>query len=306
VKGISFDPRQTSRVRLQIGPEAQLLSVCGQDAEGELPLASLTVCYEDISMGDSFTDWIVLKGSQKVTIQLTPIWGADGSVEGGRVEVRYVETQPIRLIRWLAQRLRFWLTLPLQPDQASAHWLPPSWSWVGRLSAMVVIIAIMAMVIGYRFYPLPEPPSPPRIGIVRPPEIEPVSPTPAPGPPDSQESASLMARAFWITDQETMVQAIPIERLRSETRPIDLSSREAAVPLSLPIYGPGDQPYTRYRFTLRSGEKPLWPHSLRAPRVVQTRPRHILNVTLFPQRWPRAETHTRQVKRWISPNGASL
>lgn len=72
---------------------------------------------------------------------------------------------------------------------------------------------------------------------------------------------------------------------------IDLSSRQTIVLLSLPIYGPDDQVYPGYRLTLRSGEQPLWQQWLPAPQVVRQMPRHVLQVTLFPQQLPKAESY---------------
>jgi hypothetical protein len=72
---------------------------------------------------------------------------------------------------------------------------------------------------------------------------------------------------------------------------IDLSSRQTIVLLSLPIYGPDDRDYPSYRLTLRSGEHPLWQQWLPAPPVVRQMPRHVLQVTLFPQQLPKAESY---------------
>ncbi|MBI3950854.1 MAG: hypothetical protein HY314_10425 [Acidobacteria bacterium] len=291
IKQASFDPRQTSRFQLEVGPGAEVLEVRGQDAEGELTLAVLLLRSPWLPREEPFRDWIVMEGGQKVTIALTPIRDASQNIERTKVEVSYTEPHPLRALSWLAQRGWFGLT--------EMFGLRPKWFWVGATTVAMALTIMVATLIWFRHLSLPEAPTPPRIELARPPEIEPASPIPPSTPnvsPFPQESSLLIARAGWSMDPETMGQAIPIEALRGEAKPIDLSSRQMTVLISLPIYGPGDQPYTHYRLTLRTGEKSLSQRSLRAPHMVQNMPRHVLSVTLLPGQLPKAEAYELRVE----------
>jgi hypothetical protein len=273
------DLRRTTRVQFHIGPDADVIEVRGQDVVGELSLATLMACYEQIPIGGVFRDSITRGGGQNVTVQLTPTWRADGDVEAARVDVSYAETHPLRALSWLAQRAWF---------GSGTDFSLPKASLIGKVAAALALIIIAVTFIWYRLQPLPGLPTPPRLEIARPPEdVDRGSPR----TPHHEPRTTMLARAAWSLNPETLGQALPIETRRGEAKTIDLSSRQATVLLSLPIYGPGDQAYPHYRLTVRLGERSLWQQSLRAPPVVQNMPRHVLNVTLFPQQLPKAESY---------------
>jgi hypothetical protein len=291
----SFDPRRTARVQFHVGAEAQVIKVRGEDADGEVPLATLIVCADDIPAGEAFRDRIVLEGGQKVTIQLTPIRDASGELEQTRVDVSYAETQPVRAVSWLARRAWFRLIEIVEGSGVVA----PGYSWLvkaGGVAALVVAIAF----IWFQLWPSPELPSPPRAKLPPAPEIGPLSPTPPVTPPvrppSPREPAQLMARLAWNEDPAAVLQAVPIETPRGTSRTIDLSGRETTVLISLPIYNQEGQLYTQYRVSLMAQDESIWQQTLRAPQPAATARAHILTVTVFPQQLPEGNSYRLQAE----------
>jgi hypothetical protein len=303
----TFDPRRTNSVQLDVEPEADLIEVRGEDAEGELLLAALMACCDDIPPGGSFRDWIVLEGGQKVTIQLTPVRGATGDIERAQVEVGYAETKPLRAVVWLAQRA-WWGLMRMSgwadgrmgaeppPTRPYAHMPTPVWSWLGRVSVAVVLMAAVGAFIWYHLRPLPGLPTPPRPEIARPPE-SPAPPVTSPTPPSiPPESPVLMARASWNRDPEAAFRAMRIESARSEGVSVDLSRGQASLLINLPAEDEEGRRYTRYQITLASAAKRLWQHTLRAPVAGASSSAHILEVELYPQQLPKSDSYDLQVE----------
>jgi hypothetical protein len=292
-----FDPRQTTRVQLHIGPEADVLEVRGEDEQGELALATLLVrCYE-IPVGGSFKDWIVLEGGQKVTIQLTPLRDANGDIEGAGVEVSYAETHPLRAISWLAQRAWFGLTEMVKRTREMPHGVGSDWSWLAKVGAAAALLAVVASLLWIQRQPSPpDLPRPPRADIPRPPETQPPAP-PVPTPPPVQEGGSpLMARATWSQDPATALRAIPIESTRDEVARVDVSRDQAMLFISVPADDAASRKYARYRITLGVAEKRFWQQTLRAPDVSLTGRDHIVNVVLFPRRLPERDSYNLRIE----------
>lgn len=304
-----FDPRRTPRIHLSIGAQAQLIEVRGRDEDGELTLATLIVCCDQIPVGGAFQDAIVLEGGQKVMIQLSPTWDTDGDVEGAEVEVGYAETQPLRTLRWLAQRAWFGFLQRTGPGTDGSPVRRPGHVWLSRVGAVVAVI-IAAILLGWlqlRRLPLDLPPAP---EMARPPapEIEPVSPPPSPTPtprlPD--EPPLLMARATWNRDPASALRAIPIETLRGTAAVVDLSRRQTTLLVNLPISDQTGQMYPHYRVTLLASARRLWQQTIRAPNVSVTGRTHVLEVTLFPTQLPKRERYDLQVEGATSAGWRTL
>jgi hypothetical protein len=294
-KQASFDPQRTPQIQLEIGSEADVLEVRSQDAEGELALAVLLVRCDWVPEGESFRDGVVLEGGQKVTIQLTPHKGADGAVEGARVEVSYTETAPLRAIPWLAKRLWFAGMDRLKRDRRDPGLLWPAWSWAGKAGAALAILMIASLALWTQWpSSLPELPPAPRAELPPAQDFEPISPT----PPESQapkETPQLVAQAIWSFDAQVASRALSIEATRAKVPGVDLSGQATTLFLGVPRLDEESRPYIRYRIALVSPEGRLWQRTLRAPTVSLTETGHILKVTLFPQRLPKADWYELQV-----------
>jgi hypothetical protein len=295
-KQASFDPRQTPHFQFEVRPEADVLEVRGQDAEGELTLAVLLLrCYW-IPPGESSLDWVILEGGQKLTVQLTPIRDASGEVEQARVDVRYAETRPIRAVARLAQRAWFGVMDRTSRSKDGSGSVLPRWSWGWTASLAVALMVVAATLIWYRLQPVPELPTPPRAKLPQPPELERVIPMPPVPPPSPEETPVLIARATWSTDPAAALRAIRIEPPRSQAKTIDLSQREATLLLRLPMSDEANQAYSRYRVTLVAQGKSIWQQTLRAPKPAITPRAHILSLSLFSRRLPVSDSYHVQVE----------
>lgn len=302
VEHATFDPRRISSVQLDVEPEANLIEVRGEDAEGELLLAALMACCDDIPPGGSFRDWIVLEGGQKVTIRLTPIWNARGDMERAQMEVRYAETRLLRAVVRLAQRtwsglmwMRGWVdermsTQLKSPTRPHPHTPTPPWSWAGRVAVAMVVMAIVAMFIWMQRQRAPvHLPEPPRAAIPQPPEPAPFHPpAPSPVPPPTPK---LIAQATWSRDRETIAQAISIAATRAGVSRVGLSGQQTTLLIRLSRYDEESQPYRRYQITLVASGKQVWQQTLAAPSVSLTEAEHVLKLTLLPNRFPKAGTY---------------
>ncbi|MCS6804754.1 MAG: hypothetical protein NZ823_06355 [Blastocatellia bacterium] len=302
VQVTTFDPRRTNSVYLDIEPEANLIEVRGEDAEGELPLATLMVCCDEIPPGGYFRDWIVLEGGQKVTIQLTPIRNASGDIERALAQVRYVETKISRAILWQAQhawagflRACGW-PVGRMSDQIKSFKRPhphtplSTCSWMSRVSVALVLAATVVMLIWIQRQRAPvNLPEPPRAAVPQPPEPTP-SPPPAPSPV-SPEAPQPIAQAIWSRDRETIAQAISIAPTRAGVSRVALSPKQTTLLIRLSQYDEESQPYSRYRITLIASGERLWQQTLAAPRDGLTDGEHVLKLILFPTRLPNGDTY---------------
>lgn len=272
----TFDSRRTNRIQFLIGPEAGVIEVRGRDAVGELTLAILIVDYEQIPVGGSFRDSVVHQGGQRVGIQLTPIWDAEGSVEGAQIELSYERA-------WLGWTGR------MRRERETSESPGSSYAWLMKAAAALALIVVALILIWFQLRPSrQEVRAPERAGQPPTEEEKPVSPVTPPAPaeqPPPSKVAPLIARATWSKDPQTALSAIPIEPTRGEIRTIDLSGRQTQILLNLPLYADGLK-YSRYRITLVAADEQLWQQTLPAPAVSLTGNAHILNLALFPQRMP--------------------
>jgi hypothetical protein len=297
-----FDPRETTSVQLHIGPETEVIEVRGEDAQGELALATLLVRWPELPRRGPLTDWIVLEGGQKVTIQLTPSRDEHGDLESARVEVSFAETQPIRAISLWAQQAWLGLTEWRRRSRDVSPGLRPGYSWLAKAAAAVAAVGIIAFafILYQQQRTQIELPTPPRAALPTVPQIEPVSPRspalPPVPPPSGQEPNQLIARATWNMAPDAALGAIRIEGTRSEATAVDLSLTQVTLLISLPVEDDRGQTYSRYRVTLVSAQKPVWTQTLRAPQASPGKRRHILSVVLFPQRLPREGSSAAQVE----------
>jgi hypothetical protein len=294
VERACFDPRRASQIRLNVEPEADVIEVRGSDAHGELVLATLLVRCEQLAPGESFEDWILLEGGQKVTIRLTPIRDADGEVETVQVTVSYAETQPIRAVVWLAQRAGFGLTEKLGSHGQTSGEIKPNYVWLAKAGAVVTLI-VGALVIAWFQFRQQSPPmvSPPRAeqpGMKQQQGAPPTQPSPPSiQPPTPREPASLIARAAWSTDPDAALRAISIERTRSGTPTAKLSPPETTVFVKLPVEDETGRTYSDYRITLVSHGKSIEQQALAAPKLTTAARVHILSVTLLSERLPKSD-----------------
>jgi hypothetical protein len=277
----AFDPRRTWRLHLKIAWDEDLLEVRGEDAEGELVLTTLLIPWSALAPGDSLRDWTVLHAGQKITIEVTPRWDEDGTVQEADVEVRHAETQPLRVMAWLVGRA--WVGVLDAVGKLSGVQVP-RWSWAAA-GGSVIVIVLTTLILWSRLQPLPELPPPPEIQARRLPGVDFVPPSPTPLPREI-----LIARATWST-MERLGQAQRIEETRGGIKPIDLADSDYELLLSLPVYGPERWGYPQYRIALRAAENTISLGPLVAPRISDDRTRHVLAITLFPQRLPKADAY---------------
>lgn len=301
VERVRFDPRQSPQVQLDFDPATDLIEVRGQDAEGEVLLAGLIVCADEIPPGGSFRDSVVLGRGQKITIQLTPIQDADGDVEVIRAEVRYVEAGLMRAIPWLAQRMWVGLTGLFQRRRDTTDGWRPEYDWLAKAATAIALMVAALVLIRLWFPPSPtESPAPPHLAKPPVPETEPGFPpspsTPARPTPSPGGAPVLIARAIWNTDPEAALRAVRIEPTRGESARIDPSRRLTTLLVSLPVADNAGQSFSRYRLTLVSAEKVTWQQVLLAPSAMPNQRRRTVSIDLMAQHLSESERHRLQVE----------
>jgi len=291
----SFDPTRKDRGRFVIGPEAGVIEVRGRDAEGELTLAILIADYDQIPVGAALRDSVVHQGGQKVGIQLTPIWDAEGNVEGGQLEVSFAERDLFGLSRWIEE----------VSESAGS-----SYAWLMKAGVALALILVALILIWFQLRPSHRQVGPPEQAEQPPTKeekpVSPVGPPPPPEQPPPSKGAPLIARAIWSKDPQAALSAIPIEPTRGEIRTIDLARSQRHILLNLPIYDDAGRMYSRYRVTLAAADQQLWQQTLQAPAISLTGNAHILNVALFPQRMPTHGQYDLRIEGWTQTRWQSL
>ena len=281
-----FDPTMTTRIRLDIGPEANVIEVRGEDDQGVLPVALLIACCDDIPSGGSFTDSIVLEAGQKITIQLQPIRNHVGDTEKASVEISYAETKPMRAIRWYVHR--GWLGInALIKNQKGPEAVRHDYSWLVAAVVLAVIVGAVAL-LWVQLSPSHEETPPPQVvaGPSPLPRIEPSPTVPAPEAPTlpvQKPVVGLIARATWSRNAADAHQAIRLEIERGEIPKIEVPVNQRSLSIALPQVNTENVAYTHYRATLLSADKRVWQQTLRAPAVGRYSPAHVLNVSLSSQ-----------------------
>ena len=289
----AFDSRRTNRIQFRIGPEADLIEVRGRDAEGELTLAILIVCYNRIPIGGTFRDSVVQQRGQSVGIQLTPIRDAEGNVQGGQLEVSYAGRGLFRLRRRIEE----------VSESAGS-----SYAWLMKAAVALALIVVALILIWFQLRSHKEVSLPEQAEQPPTKEEKPISPVTPPAPPEQipPSNSALIARATWSKDPQAALRAIPIEPTRGEIKTIDLARRQTTVLLSLPMYDDAGRMYSRYRITLVATEKQLWQQTLSAPAISLTGNSHILNLALFPQRMPTSGQYDLRIEGWTQRGWQSL
>jgi hypothetical protein len=294
VERASFDPRRTSRIQLDVEPETGVIEVRSKDAHGTLALATLIICCDDIPSGESFRDWVVLEGGQRLTIQLRPVRDANGDVETAKVEVSYTETSPIRAVSLFTQRTLLRLvdkgTVKAhreESDVAGAHYV-----WIGKAGLVAALLIAAVVLMWLQLKPIDRDiPPVPRADTPQIPEAgtaPPIQPRQPPRSPQvGEQPARLIARAAWSRDPKAANQAIRLETARGEMASVEISRRQPNLLIALPRADLESRAYTHYRATLLATERRIWQQTLRAPLADSTGYAHVLNVFLSSQ--PRVE-----------------
>ncbi len=292
----AFDPRRTTRIQLEIEPEADLIEVRGEDAEGELLLATLIVCPADIPPGGIFKDRIVLEGGQKIMIQLTPISDTEGELLNVQVDVSYAETNLSRVIVLAAQRGWSALLNLTKPQSRSQEMLKPAYLWFSR-AGIAAALAITILTVIWLQQPqnppdLPPAPAPSAQGpTILPPEpISPMPPMPSPAQPTLRpEVPMLIARANWNTEPEAAFRAMRIESVRGEAMSVDLTKDRVELLLNFPAEDEEGDTINRYRISLASEGELIWRRTLRSPQLSPDSNAHILELRIFASQFPKTE-----------------
>lgn len=297
-----FDPKRLARTRCVVGSDAAVVEVRGEDAAGEVTLATLLLndqqAYEE-PLGGS----IIREGGQKVTLSLIR---ARNGVEESQLEVMF--RQPglrpgvFQQARRNGRALIGWSN---DDEEGLADTKPASLSWAKAALAVALLLAAAAFVwwqLANRS-PQPKPELVEKDGqpqeqqqIAENTPVPSVTASPLPTQSPSPDNVTpMVARATWSLDPNEAQRAVSLEATRSEVEGIDLSSRETRILLSLPLYDDQNRKYSRYRMTLSSPETLLWRHTLRAPRNSLTGYAHILNVSLFTRQLPATGPYDLQV-----------
>ncbi|HKR58344.1 MAG TPA: hypothetical protein VJS64_01325 [Pyrinomonadaceae bacterium] len=279
-----FKPSETSRIQLDINPGESLIEVFGEDAEGELPVAFLIVCCDDIPPGGVFRDSIVLEAGQKVTIQLQPSRDTSGDLEKASVEVSYEETNLVRAVSWHAHRAWRGLTRAIGSNQA-ADIGRQDYSWLVKAGLVFVLMIAAVTFIWFQVRPpRSTQPSPvnreqtPVAGVepgpsVPAPAAPSVTPTPAP-----KQSRELIASVSWNRNPEAAREAIRLEPERGEALRVEVPRSQRRLLIALPQTNTEAQAYSFYRVTLLAADKSIWQQMVRAPAVDSSRNAHVLNL----------------------------
>ena len=287
VECAAFDPRRTPEIRFEIEPTASVLEVRSDDERGELRLATLIIRCDDISDGEVFTDWSVLEGGQKVTLQMRPIRNEMGDLEKATVAVSYAETNPVTAVLWYAQRVWFGFTEVSKDGVKDSQIIEPGISRLGKVGLVAAFILIVLALLWFSPHRAPVPP-PIQVELPQTPEVEPppsrLPPSPPPQQPDKQQPTRLIARAVWSQSPDAAREAIRLERVRGEDTKIAIPRRQTNLLIALPQADTESRMYTRYRITLLSAQQSLWQQILRAPRHPAISPTHILNLNLLQRR----------------------
>ena len=297
----TFDSRRTNRIEFQIGAEAGVIEVRGQDAHGTLTLAILLVEFDQLQFGGLFRDSIVGQGGQKIVIQLAPIWDGDGESNRALVKITYTPLQLVQRVTEPAQRALTALSSLLGGRSESSTipaQKPEFLLKAGVVLALVVAAFILTWFVIRSSRPTistPEQAGPPVPEEQKP--VAPVAPSKVPEPPPADtRTAPLIARATWSTDPQAALRAIPVEPTRGEVKAVDIK-RQHEVLLSLPIYDDAGRTFARYRITFGEPSKMLWQQILRAPKNSLTAHVHILDLDLI-ARLPKDIQYRVRVEGW--------
>jgi hypothetical protein len=310
VECAAFDPGQAAGVHIALAADAAILEVRGDDWEGELTLAAWAACGGPALETEPLKEEVVLKGGQKIKIQLRPAGGADEESGGTRVEVRYAETAPLRALRRYARRAWRSITETTQDRWGGPAGSPLSLSslWKLCVAALVLLVALVVTWLRLRSPEQPEPP-PPRVEAPAPPANEaPVQTpptTPSTAPAAREPAARRIATARWNRRAAAAQEAILLGDTRGEITRVELSRNQREIPVALPQADYNGRPYTRYRVELLEGEKPVWQQALDAPSAAKGRA-HVLDLTVSARLRARAESFVLRFDAMVEGDWQSL
>ena len=102
-----LDLKRESSTRFRLAANPELIEVLAGDSAGELHLASHLFTYDEAaSSAQPLKTAVVLEGKQKVSINIFFAQNADGEAEGGQVEIKYQERNPLRAASLFARQLK--------------------------------------------------------------------------------------------------------------------------------------------------------------------------------------------------------
>jgi hypothetical protein len=293
VERAAFDPRRESQAAIKIKPAANVVEVRGQDGDGDLPLVTLLLHYRDIPPGESLNDSLLLEGGQRITASITPITNNAGDIVEAHVEINYAETRPLRMLALLF--LRVWLRLAgtVSRPVAGLRELEPRYLWLAMAGvAAALILGLSAILWRQPHQSAVDVPPAPQVEAPPAPPDEPPE-TPPPGNVNRTEAPRIaaMARAGWIYSPDALSQAIRIEGRRGEVPTIKISRARTTLLTAVPRANADGNAYQRYRIALVAGENQIWRQTLSSPRSDVSDRAHVLQVTLSPRMFPKAESY---------------
>lgn len=302
VESALFDPVCRARTELIIPPMVNVIEVRGQDAKGELALATMLVCYEDIPVGGSLRDVLVLEDGQRLTIVLRPIRNDLGETKEVHVEIRYAETRPLRVISWMAQRAWQVLVRRARGYGEGSQESKPDYSWPIKagLTLLLILAALITLLNLLKSKPFSVP-APQRVELP-PAAVEgpstPMSSSPVHVAPRTEKPrSSMIARATWTDNPKAEARAVRIEIRRGDVPSVDVPFTQTMLPLVFNRADAEDRTYRQYRIVLVAAEEPIWQQTIQAPRVSNSSRRdQVLNLELSPQRFPNADSYRLRVE----------
>jgi hypothetical protein len=284
VERASLDLGRENRIRLDIEPFSGVVEVRGEEADSDVKLAIILVPIYDIPPGESFKEWIVLEGGQKVTIRIWP------GEEMLRVEISYSETKVLRAVAWRITRLSLWYrALVVRRVEIPAP--GKDYSWAQRLA---LIIGVSGLLVALTLTWLHYRPNSPHQTLRQPTEPEAVA-TPSPegsGTPHEvpSEGAQRVAKATWARDSAMNDAVVRLETMRGEPVSVEVPRRHPNLSIALRQMDSRGVAYSAYKVSLTtSNDKPIWRETMKSPAGSQGVPVHVLNITLFPESLGEAE-----------------
>lgn len=293
IERAAFDPRHESRVTVRIKPTANVVEVHGQDGGGDLPLMTLLSPYNDIPSGETIKDALLLEGGQKITTSITPVIDNMGDIEELQVEIKYIETRPLRMLALLF--LRAWSRLGKSVSRPAAGLgeLTPRYLWLTLMSVAAALILGVSAIIWRQ---------PDQLAIAIPaglqvelPPVPPARPQEMPPPRNPNEKQAgrtlAVARARWDYDPDAFSRAIRIEERRGDIPAAKITRADSKLLTAVPRANADGEVYLRYRITLMAAENSVWRRILRKPRSDVSDRASVLEVALSPRMFPKADSH---------------
>ena len=100
-----------------------------------------------------------------------------------------------------------------------------------------------------------------------------------------------MAEARWNSDPDAFSRAIRIEARRGDIPAVKITGAYTKLLTAVPRANAQGEVYPRYRITLVATENPVWQRMLGKPRGDSSDRAGVLEVTLSPRMFPKAESY---------------